>query len=91
MLTMPPWNAHEACLPTYVGTSRQPWASTVDTHEDVRLGWEQALFTPPTYTPTLRYGDASHDAIVVVEGAVQASKPEPAKMPGADMAEEFAG
>ena len=43
----------------------------------VRFAWEHARFAPPMYVPRLWNGEPVQAFIVVVDGAVQASKPCP--------------
>src|ERR1022692_2336295 len=64
-----------------MGKKCQPWLSMVASHADVRLACAQARFTPPMYTPTDRYLEASQLVMVDTDGAAQASNPRPLTTP----------
>src|SRR5215213_6737765 len=66
-----------------MGPNRHPAAAWVATQPGVSSGCWQARFTPPTSMPTARYGDEARQSAIRSEGgAVQASNPGPAKLPG---------
>src|SRR2546423_14933326 len=55
----------------------QPAAVSFCVHDVVRFGWLQAMFVPPRYTPTVRYGEAFQADMADMLGVAHGSNPRP--------------